>query len=383
MEIHFSIAGREGQVDGHHPAWTEPLPLERQPVSADQAPSAAVSHGAYFLAVQTYLQNEGALHLAAACDRSSAASPSCQTPDRIDVILEKHGAFYHPSRILVPSLDTPRSFVLNVALTPVGVEWMENEIRSLGALSARLPAASIPRVCGRGHVEDENGVRFEMFLAEWFEDFHEFHLSLDPRDGTQKIIVWDQGQGPFFLAPERIQEVYQQTAYLLTRAYDPETTRQIYPWHHAAGDFVLRYRESRVDVKLISVRQYAPTLAMATHRNLDDDARRMAAMVFFANLTLRNRIDRRDGTGVLAWADDATVRATVTGFKHGWALGSGDDLDDMLACYDEEDWRALLTVVGPQYRLMPAEKELLERHIASHAGLIVDAIRQEFPTDPT
>jgi hypothetical protein len=36
---------------------------------------------------------------------------------------------------------------------------------------------------------------------------------------------------------------------ILTACYDPISSRQIFPWHHAAGDFVVRVERERVGVR--------------------------------------------------------------------------------------------------------------------------------------
>lgn len=372
------IAGRPGRIDPSHPMWAKPLPMPVRRAPAEQAPSAAVTHGIYFQAIQTYLRNEGARHLRAALKTTAAQASPPAIPERIDVILEKHGEFYHPARIRVMSALTTRVLVLNVAATPVGFECMESEIKALAQVAPRLPARSLPRVYGVGRVDGDNGARLQMFLADWFEGFHEFHLAVDPRDGIQKIIVWDTRHQPFFLPRDCTEMVYYQAAHLLARAYDSRTTRQVYPWHHASGDFVLRHANDGVRLKLIAVRQYAPTLGDGDGQRLDDESLLMAAMVFFANLTLRIRIDRLDGTGKMAWADDAAVGATVAGFKRAMSEWPHAALRDLLLSYDEDDWTPLLNAVGAQYRLMPAEEALLDRHIGAHAVCLQAAVRREF-----
>ena len=41
---------------------------------------------------------------------------------------------------------------------------------------------------------------------------------------------------------------------------------------------------------------------------------------FLINLTLRNRVDRLDGIGSLAWADDFALKGTIAGFFNGLRL---------------------------------------------------------------
>lgn len=377
MEIQFFIAGRQGQVDDQHPLWTVALPMRRSPAGTDPD-GTVVTHGAYFEAIQTYLQSEGGQHLCSALNERSPEALSLPALERIDVILEKHGEFYHPARIVTPSLKPSSPFVLNVAVTPTGIQWMVNETESLRKVAGRLPERTLPHVYGIGNVTNANNQNFRMFLADWFEDCDEFHLSIDPLDGEQKIIVWDNRKAPYFLPPEHVNDVYYQAAFLLSRAYDPQTTRQIYPWHHASGDFVIRHAKDGVALKLITVRQYGPTLATEDGHLPDDESRQMAAVVFFANLSIRNRIDRFDGTGELAWAGDEVVGPTVAGFKQGLDDTLVDSIGGMLTGFSDDDWLDLLTAVGAQYCLMPAEKDLLARYTASHAMVLREAVRKTF-----
>lgn len=376
MHFRFSIAGRDGGIDARHPLWSRPLPTGTRPGGTDGPP---VTHGAYFNAVQSYLQDQGLRQLGAARAAGAWGRRVGAIPDRIDVVLEKHGAFYHPARIVWRDSKAARPFVLNVAITPAAIQWMNNEVASLEDVAPRLPADALPRVHGRGEVTDADGHVYGMFLADWFEDYHEFHLSQDAGDGRQKIIVWDTRKTPYYLAPAQTRDLYRQTAHLLARAYDPRSTRQIYPWHHASGDFVLRQRANRLDLKLITVRQYAPTLSAEAGGPLEEAARQMGVLAFLANLSLRNRIDRLDGTGDLAWAGDEAVAATVAGVKQ--AAVETDHLGfyrRSLQGYDQEDWVALLTAAGEQYRLMAAEADFIRPRIPGHAALLVAAVQREF-----
>jgi hypothetical protein len=374
VDFRFAVAARAANLDAAHSIWREALPMSVGRSGGVYERTGTVTYGDYFQAIEAYFQNEGACHLQTALSGEIPQS----VPEKIDVILEKHGEFYHPARVQVGGPEGSRLFVLNVAVTPAGFECMHNEVDSLRRVAPRLPRGAVPRIYGVGHVDHPNGLSFWMFLADWFENHHEFHLAVDPLDGGEKIIVWDTLREPFFLTRDALEDVYAQVACLLTRAYDPESTRQIYPWHHASGDFVLRQGQNGVALKLISVRQYAPTLAAESDQALDAESRLMAALVFLANLTLRNRIDRLNGTGKMAWASDAVVAATVAGFKRGASESLLTMLAPALQSYDTNDWVELLKAVGAQYRLMPAEEALLDRHIAAHALCLQAAIRNEF-----
>jgi len=166
----------------------------------------------------------------------------------------------------------------------------------------------------------------------------------------------------------------------LTRAYDPVTGEQIYPWHHASGDFIVRVRDGSVGLRLISARQYAPTLAGHSD-GLDEEAHLMALLVFFLNLTLRNRIDRLDGTGEAAWAGDVAVPATVTGFFEGLDRDIRSVFKAFLASYRFSELVEVLSLVANQYRLMPMEIPLLEIHLEAHGEQLYAALQEAIPGD--
>jgi hypothetical protein len=90
-----------------------------------------------------------------------------------------------------------------------------------------------------------------------------------------------------------------------------KTFRQIFPWHHAAGDFVVRSRDDGVGLRLITARQYAPMVAGVSAFD--------ALLFFLLNLSLRTRLDRLDGVGDVVWAEDGCVSATLMGFLEGLA----------------------------------------------------------------
>lgn len=300
-------------------------------------------------------------------------------PDRIEIILEKHGEFYHPARIAITIGGAVISLVLNVAVTSAGGEWMASEMAALRRVVDRLPPGRVPTVYGYAVVSGATDVTLSMFLADWFDGFHEFHLAIDPHNGGQGMVVWDTDAAPFFLAEQQQVEVYRQVAFLLTRAYDPDTTEQIYPWHHASGDFVLRVRGASVELRLITVRQYGPTLA-ADRQALDDDARLMALLVFFLNLTLRNRLDRLDGTGEAAWADPLSVAATVQGFMEALPTEMATAFMGLLRSYDTAELMAILTPVADRYGLMPREQRLIHANLAHHGEALLAAL-QRVPYD--
>jgi hypothetical protein len=346
----------------------------RLSASADGATSKVITHAEYFEAVRAYLTGAGRSHIQQALAAHFPQNETLFKPDRMDVVLEKHGEFYHPARLDILIYERSISLVLNVAVTPAGGDCMASEVAALDRVAPRLPPGTIPMVYGHAEVPGPSNLTMPMFLADWFNGFHEFHLSITPRDGRQRMVVWDTQDGPFYLSEQQQADVHRQVAFLLTRAYDPDTTEQVYPWHHAAGDFIVCVRDASVALRLITVRQYAPTIG-GGDGGLDDEARLMGLLVFFLNLTLRNRIDRLDGTGDPAWAGPLAVEATVRGVVEALSAYHKELFIVFLKSYEASELLDVLQVVANRYLLMPMEKDLIFDQLLSHGGQLVEALK--------
>jgi hypothetical protein len=159
-----------------------------------------------------------------------------------------------------------------------------------------------------------------MFLGEWFQGFNEFHISVDPTDERHKIVVWDQEHGNYFLSTDQAEDLYRQAARILTGYYNLTTSEHISSWHHGAGDFVLRCQDREIDLKLITVRRYAPLFEIDSgieHKEPDAEWILESLLVFFLNLAIKMRIDRLDGVGEIVWSDDIAVKGVLKGFFEG------------------------------------------------------------------
>lgn len=353
----------------HHPLWNEPLPALGR--AATPAP---VSHADYFRALRSYVTGPGQRHLQRALAARLPAQTAPRHLQRVTIRLEKHGEFYHPARLALETSGTTVSLVLNVAVTPAGRSWMASELAALPRVAARLPAGCLPTVYGEATLPGPEQTPLAMFLADWFDGFHEFHLSVEPRRGRQGLIVWDTAAGLYHLSDEQQAAVYRQSAYLLARAYDPTTTEQIYPWHHASGDFILRAGEAIV-LRLVTVRQFAPTLGGEPER-LDEAARLTALLAFFLNMTLRNRLDRLDGTGPIAWAEPLAVPATVEGACRGLDAPTAEALKGLVTALPLSELIDILAALGERYHLMPMELDAIRANLAPHAELLLETFRR-------
>jgi hypothetical protein len=161
-------------------------------------------------------------------------------------------------------------------------------------------------------------------------------------------------------------------ARILTAYYNWNTFRQIYPWHHAAGDFVLREEGGKVDVRLVTIRDYRPVVDFSTRKRA---GKLLALILFFLHLTVQMRLDRLDGIGDVIWAEDHCLEGAVAGFFQGLALGnsrarkaiaSGGEMLDLLRSFDRKEWLHLMEECVETYELSQEELSLLQERASGH-----------------
>ncbi|MEE8540454.1 MAG: hypothetical protein V3S66_02235, partial [Desulfobacterales bacterium] len=367
--------------------WTARLPLSRP--SSDQKEDLPLSYGTYFDGLRTFLEKDEFSAIRTACGESLQKDLTLAEVEKVDIFLAKHGEFYHPARVEALICGQKKVFVLNVALTPTGRDGIEREFHHLKRLEAEFQVPYLPKVYRLGNVVAENKYPMRMFLGEWFEDYSEFHLSKDPADEKRKVVVWDVNYGNYYLSQKETRDVYRQAALILTSYYNLETFEQIYPWHHAAGDFVLKRVNQKIDLKLITVRNYAPFFDHK--RGLEEDEGRMeillnGMLVFFLNMMMRMRLDRVDGVEEMVWAGETALRGAVEGFFQGLATQpSISDLpgpiDDIFGMYLFKITLSELTdlcsaIVQKGYHPQAPETSVIKANLASHAACLHETLKR-------
>ncbi|PIE70817.1 MAG: hypothetical protein CSA22_05310 [Deltaproteobacteria bacterium] len=351
----YRIAGHPDVLLPGNPLLKKQLPADRHAGAASTAP---VTLAAYFSAIHAFL-----------APRISLLQPDKASPVRI--VMVKHGAFYHPAYIEVKKNGIwQRSHGVNVAVSPQGCEIMAREFSLLSAFQDRC--SHTPHVFDMDTVKTPDGTDIALFLVEWLADHHEFHLT-DAGPENDTFVVWTPEGDRFLSAPDIRMAVYHQTAEILTDLYDPRTTAHVFPWHHAAGDFVLAHTGDQVDVRLISVRQYAP---MITPPPGDDLLLQLEAMwLFLIQMSIRMRLDRIDGIGDVAWADTAAVTGTVRGWEaalnrypiHPEAgVPPGDLIRPYIHTRSDDDWaEAARRFVQTTPEAAP-EHPVIKKHLSAH-----------------
>jgi hypothetical protein len=275
-----------------------------------------------------------------------------------------------------------------VAVSETGIETIKEEYHCLSKLKDEFPLCFLPEVYGFGEVESMGNRKIRMFLGNWFEGYNEFHVSSDPSDGRNKILVWDDIRNRFYLSLEQSADLYRQAAGILTYYYNVESCEQIFSWHHGAGDFVVTIDNGDLDVKLVSVRGYAPlftNLAQLKSGEKDVELILQALLIFFLKLSIHMRLDRLDGVGDIIWADGLAVQSTLNGFFDGLALNPPvasmpDSLDICFRYYlsvcSKADLYELSKAVVQTFHRRAREVGVIKQNLKEHVDELNRVIRQ-------
>jgi hypothetical protein len=364
--------------------WLEaPVPLERTPSQQNEKPN--WTYKQYFETINNILSRDSYGLLLEAIQKQLAVPLVLADLQELRIYAEKHGHFYHPAKIEVKTLKGMARFALNAALTERGVEVMDREVRSLKHLEVNYPYHWLPKVYFLAYFGKDSkslGIqrhRLSLFLADWLEGFHEFHLSLDPEDGIRKIILWDGNPKATYLSLKQTGQVYEQVSLILTHYYNPRTYEQIHPWHHGAGDFVVKINREEIEVRLVTVRQYGALV------NPDLMPVQEACLFFFLNLSIRTRLDRLDGVGDLVWAEEDCLERTWFGFLEGLKLkekesilGSGfvHSLMDWMKALSLSDLAERFSALLESYDLGTPDLPIIKGNIAPHILGIYNLIQR-------
>jgi hypothetical protein len=380
------ISPHETPLSATSAVWQELLPLAR-PTSGGHS-EIDVSHGDYFDAVRDFLKQDEFRIFAGVLARRLQQAIQPGDIREIRIHLEKHGEFYHPARIETDVAGRTIYFVLNVAISDTGKNHISREFYNLKRLNADPVGSFLPQVYTLGEVSTGRRRSFGMFLGKWFKGYHEFHISSDPADNQSKVCVWDEKIGRYYLSNRQTLLLYKQAARIMTAYYNVSTSEHISPWHHAAGDFIVKNDKNNLDLKLITVRGYVPLFQRSDSQAPDvgnGEQILQALLIFFLKLCLRMRLDRIDGIGDLVWLDPDIVQSTVQGVFEALGQKTADpNLPDAVeTCFryylslcSQED---LLELSGAVLRTLGAaasEIQIINQHLAEHVALLIESIRK-------
>ncbi len=374
----YFLASASEVVENGGVLWRSPFPMSRNPQETGEEDPAGLTYGDYFLAVRRFLENREFRVVTSAMTELMQLPCTARDIRAINIFLVKHGRFYHPSRVEVRAMGQVFTFVVNVALSFSGKSGIEREFDLLNRLGRTPSGVYLPRGYGYGESVLPKGDEVKLFLGQWFDDFHEFHISVDPTDQQVKIRVWHGQIAPEFLTSNETLELYRQIAVILTTCYNPETFEQVFPWHHAAGDFIVSRSNDSLRVKLITVRQYG---ALLETPDKDENTLPEALLFFLVNLSIRTRLDRLDGVGEDGWAGPPAVEGTVRGFMDGlsakvprWDLR----FREYFASVSLPELTEICEAVADSYHPLAPEIPVVREHLAAHAAEVFSSFRAVF-----
>jgi hypothetical protein len=309
------------------------------------------------------------------------------SPDPIGQILirgEKHGTLYHVASVEIAGDGTRRKFAFSTAFSEPRMEDLLHEYETMRFLNQHFSYDYIPKVYLASEVLCSNPKGNEtvvMCVSEWLEGYHEWHLTVD-QDGKQSLLVWDMEKGNRTASREEGHALFREASRILTLYYDTTTYRQIYPWHHAAGDFVVKSSGGATEVKLITARNYMSLISFPR----EADTNRVTALVaFLLNMAVQMRLDRVDGVGEPVWAQDQAVQATLEGFFDALRtmkaegrcdLGEGPDLLTLLKKFSKEELHTLYApLVGSYREEKPEDFKVVERNLEDHIATLWRALQ--------
>ncbi len=384
----YSLYDERDTIGPQSVFWNKRLPQTRSCFGSgktQQINGKRFTYGDYFVAAHTFLEKSLFLFPDLFRSGSQTSFPPSENIESISICLKKHGELYHPSKIDVIRNTGKNTYVLNLAVSNTGKKWVQSEYQNLKALNRAFSPSYIPRVYDIGTSKVRTGQETYMFLGEWFEGYHEFHLSFRSPENLIAIRLWDAERSHFFLSPEQTLSLYRQATRVLLHYYNLKTFEQISPWHHAAGDFVAKVNGDTVGVKLITARGYGSLLKRAEHgttmqRTLE------ALLLFMLSVSIRMRLDRIDGVGEMTWSGDIAVKGVVDGFFEGleqkpenriFPAPLADCFKAYLTGYRESDLYDLFKSMTSRYPSRTPETVLIQKNLIHHTEAVFHAVTRQ------
>lgn len=372
IPVRLLVATPKGDIDLGERRRATVLPVGPQCSEGESE----LRYGPYLGAVHSLLLKDNGKKILEALAHRLGRLVTLEEVDSIEIRTEKHGACYHVARVDVSVSRQKISFAVNVAVSDTAKVELERDFRLLRRLTNRYNYTFLPKVYFKGagiYRESGRPLRWlHMFVAEWFWDYHEFHLHRHQADGSNRILLWDNDRGSRSLSEHQCVALYRLGAKILTLYYNWNNFKQIYPWHHAAGDFVLRAEENTVDLRLVTVRDYTAVVDFTTGKKA---GKLFALVLFFLHLTIQMRIDRLDGVGDVVWADDFCLGGVVPGFFEGLIEGEGGsrkgmpspfEIHALLRNFTDQEWLHFLVELLETYNFSREELFLIRDHGDAH-----------------
>jgi hypothetical protein len=338
--------------------------------------------GHYFESIHRFVLEEKWDNLVAVLNDSAKKKIDPVDIRQVLIRSEKHGALYHLASIEVLAPGFRMKFALSTGVSQRGKDWLNHEFDVIKDLNHTTKLPYLPRVYFKGEVTCRTGNEDEtmvMSLAEWFGDYHEWHLSMNEKEERQQILIWDQTRGYGHASKQESHDIYREASEILTLYYDTRTFSQIYPWHHGAGDFVVKRDHDKIRLRLTTARKYEPVMVFEEEAQINP---LVALIYFFLNLTIQMRLDKLDGTGEVTWAEDWVLPPVIEGFLDAlWTKEKQEgnhpievnDLVALLKGFNREDLSSILDSLMDLHRRQdPEDYRIIQSHLEDHAKAVYE-----------
>ena len=350
-------------------------------------------YGPYFSALSGFLTRNDLEPVRIAVELQNGPPLSLGDVESVELVSEKHGAIYHVARLSVRTSDGLLNFVMNIAAGKTRTAMLAAEFDRLSRLWEKFPSSGLPRPFLQGETicptAGGESIPLRFFIGEWFDGFHEFHLTRPigtSENAPLPVTVWDYSEGEFHLDPARTHALYRKAAAILTTCFDEETFHQIYPWHHAAGDFIVKPGDGDVEVRLVTARGYRKSGDFPEGK----EGLWIAVFHFFINLTLRMRLDRLDGVGESAWADKECLAPVLRGFLDAWkikatkrpSLPSPETLTAVFSSFEHGEWKEMAHIAMVDGLMEEGEAEFIAPRLEQHVEELIATVAAERFLDP-
>ena len=370
MKTHYLFSSNRGDIPVEKAMLDSPFvarPLENHPF---------LTLGDFFEGIRHFVwQNQGR-HLS---HLLSKIQGSPVTPGDIETLVlryEKYGTLYHVISIEAGTKKNNLKFALSVAQFQEARETLDREFQLLGRLNQKYEYPYIPQAYFKDIQVVKKGPHRETFLmalCSWFEGYHEWHFQKD-HNHADAAVIWDMEKGYQSASKKEVNEIIRLASKILTLYFDPKTFQRIDPWHHGAGDFVVKKAQRGIDVRLITVRGYEPMAAFSADQSLSPGD---ALLLFFLELTIKMRLDKTEGIGSPLWASHSIISPARDGFLEALRLKENrGDISPVLVegfidharGLSEEDLYSKLVQFARKYRFTdPIDYACIHQHLKKHA----------------